>query len=314
MKLALILLAALGWWGSHAAELDTNSFRVGFSSTLFSDVNENDAKAAVKVWGQTIAKERGVPTDPEPRIFHDTPELLQALRNKQVDAFGISLVEYAAANGQMNFDHLFVTYGTGHNREQYLLLVRRDSKLEQVSDLRGRSLIFRQASRDCLAQPWLDTVLIQAGARPSVEWLGKLTRSPKLSQLVLPVFFRQSDACVVTRAGYETMCELNPQLGQQLKAIATSSEMVPIVLCFRADYAPAFKEQLFAGLRDLHKTAAGLQVLTIFQTDKIAEEPAACLDSALKLLARHAQIADAARTTNSLPPNGTPQISGGGKL
>jgi phosphonate transport system substrate-binding protein len=95
---------------------------------------------------------------------------------------------------------------------------------------------------------------------------------------------------VVSRAEFETMCELNPQIGQQLKIIATSPEVVTSVLCFRADYAPAFKPQLFTALRDLYKTPAGQQVLTIFQSEKIEDQPASCMDSALELLAAHDRI------------------------
>ena len=45
---------------------EKSRFRFGFSSTTFSDVNENDAKAALKVWTQTLAKERGLSVDSEP--------------------------------------------------------------------------------------------------------------------------------------------------------------------------------------------------------------------------------------------------------
>jgi hypothetical protein len=116
--------------------------------------------------------------------------------------------------------------------------------------------------------------------------------------VVLPVFFRQSDACVVTRSGFETMVELNPQLGRQLKILARSPEVVPAVFCFRADYAAGFKEDLFAGVRDLHKSAAGQQVLTVFQSDKIEDQPMSCLDSALELLATHQKLCGCANGTN----------------
>ena len=308
----LILLAAVFMRASQAAEPESSSFHVGFSHALFTDVNENDAKASVKAWVQTIAKERGIPTDPNPRIFQTTAELSQALRDKSVDAVGISTVEYAAAIQGVPLSPIFVTYNTGQYREQYLVLVHRDSKLDHVSDLRGRKLVFHLNARACLAQPWLDAQLVKEGGKPTTEWLGEITQSAKLSQVILPVFFHRCDACVATRTEFETMCELNPQLGQQLKIIARSPEMVTAMFCFRADYAPAFKEQLLAGLRDLHKSPAGLQVLTIFQSDKIEEQPADCLDSALELIAPKARLVNRAGTSNILSQTGAPQILSGG--
>jgi len=268
-------------------------------------VNENDAKAAVKAWGQTIARERNIPTDPEARIFQSTAEMLQALQSKAVDAVGISTLEYVALSPEVRFAPLFVTYNAGRCREQYLLLVHRDSQLDRVADLRGKSLIFHANSRASLAQPWLDTLLLQDGGKPATEWLGKITRTPKLAQVVLPVFFHQTDACVATRTEFETICELNPQIGQQLKVLARSPEMVSSLFCFRADYAPSFKEPLFDGLRNLHKTPAGLQVLTIFQSEKVEDQPASCMASALELLAQQTHLAGLGHAANA-PPSGEP--------
>jgi phosphonate transport system substrate-binding protein len=197
----------------------------------------------------------------------------------------------------VRFAPIFVTYNGGRTREQYLVLVHLDAKLDRLADLRGRNLTVHQNSRVCLAQPWLDTLLVKEGAKPAAEWLGKLTQCPKLSKVVLPVFFHQSDACVVTRTGFETMCELNPQIGKQLKVIARSPEVVPAVFCFRANYAPSFKEDLFAGVRDLHQTMAGQQVLTVFQSEKIEDQPASCLDSALEMLATHDRLCGGTNAT-----------------
>ncbi|MHB9006087.1 MAG: phosphate/phosphite/phosphonate ABC transporter substrate-binding protein [Limisphaerales bacterium] len=305
------MVAAVLLTGTHAAGSEETLFRVGFSSAMFTDVNKNDAKASVKVWGQSLARERGIPTDPDTRIFNDIDEIFRALRDKSVDAVGITILEYAALNRTVRFAPIFITHTGGRTREQYLVLVHRDSQIERLADLRGRSLTFHQNSRVRLAQPWLDTLLIQEVGKPAAEWVGKITQSPKLPKAVLPVFFHQSDAGVVTLTGFETMRELNPQIGQQLKILAKSPEVVPSVFCFRADYAPAFKENLFAGIRDLHKSVAGQQVLTVFQSEKIQDEPASCLDSALELLERHTQLTASTGLTNVQRSSGIPQLSGG---
>jgi len=233
--------------------------------------------------------------------------LLQALRSKSVDVVGISAIEYSVLSREIHFAPIFVTCNGGRTREQYLLLVRRDGQMNQLADLRGHSLAFHQNMRSCLAQPWLDTLLVKATGQPTAGCVDKLTHVPKLSQVVLPVFFHQLDACVVTRTEFETMSELNPQISQQLKVIATSPEVVTSVFCFRDDYAPAFKPQLLAAIHDLHTTPSGQQVLTIFQSEKIEEQPASCLDSARELLAQHDQICGA---TNLAEVPASPQIIG----
>ena len=86
------------------------------------------------------------------------------------------------------------------------------------------------------------------------------------------------------------MVELNPQLGKQLRVIATSDEIVPTIFAFRADYDSPFKSQLIAAVTDLRSSVAGQQVLTIFQSDGMSQYPVSHLQSALDLIAAHARL------------------------
>ena len=276
------------------AQSDAQPFRIGFSSSMFTDVNENDAKAAVKVWAQTIARERGIETDPDPSIITGLSALTAALKNKQVDMISLLAEEYCVLNADVPLAPLFVAYVNGKVEEEVVLLVRRDSGTERVEDLKGRRLITHSNPRASLAIPWLNSILLEKGLRPTAEFLGLVSQNTKLSSVVLPVFFRQSDACLVTRSGFDTMSELNPQIGTALKVLATSPKVVPILLCFRADYAPAFKDKILAGLRDLHLSPAGQQVLTIFQSEKLEEMPSSGLQSTLDFLAHCEKQCEAA--------------------
>jgi len=277
------------------------SFRVGFTSNMFTEINENDAKAAVRGWGQTVAKQRNIPTDPETAIFNSVPTLLEALRVGKVDAVGITILDYAALHHSIHFDPVFATCVAQRNTDQYLLLTHRESGINSLEDLRGRSVGFQHYARACLAQPWLDTLLVEKGCRPIGEFAGKLTFNAKLSKTVLPVFFRQLDACVATRSGFGTMVELNPQLGKQLKVIATSPELAATVFCFRADYNPSFRESLLAGMRELHQSPVGQQVLMIFQTERIEQHPASFLDSTLELVAKYEKLTGSIPGTTNVP-------------
>ena len=270
---------------------------------MFTDVNENDARAAVKVWGQTLARERGVPTDPDPFIFKTVEQLRSSLEQREVDAVALTLLEYDLIRRDVNLAPIFLTYNSGSTTEQYVLLAHRDGPVQTMADLRGRHLLSHSNPRTCLAPLWLDTLLVEAGLPAAAALAGKTTLETKLSRVVLPVFFRQADACVVTRSGFAMMSELNPQVGKQLVVLAASEAMVPAVFAFRADYAPPYRETLLAGVRDLHSSPAGQQVLTIFHSERIEEQPAASLESALELIAAHAQLSSG---TNAIARSATP--------
>ncbi len=92
---------------------------------------------------------------------------------------------------------------------------------------------------------------------------------------------------MISRRGLETITELNPQIGQQLKVLESSEKMVPATFAFRHDYSPPFKEALLGGLRKLHETAEGRQVLLVFQCDELTERSQPVLSSALELISSY---------------------------
>lgn len=268
------------------ADTDTDRFRIAFSSGMFTEVHPNDAKAAVKVWGQTIARERGIETDSDAAIFADFNEMSHALRTDRVDAVGMTVVEYEKLRSDTQLSPIYVTQSGGNAREQYLLLVHSESGIAGLGNLQGRSLIVSQNVRACLAQAWLDTLLIQKGFKAASEFMGSITPMKKPSQAVLPVFFRKSDACVIARSAFSTLCELNPQLEKKLKILESSPDVVPAVFAFRGGYASPVKDRLMDALRRLHETPAGQQVLTIFLADRLEEKPESFLQSAMDIIDR----------------------------
>lgn len=290
--LGLLLLGVMsnGRAGGQDVKPPAPMFHIAFSGSLFTDINMNDAKAALKAWFVTVAQERGMHTDPEPVIVDDLPTMAGMLRSNLLDGVEMTAAEYVTLRREARFDPLFVASSAGHITEEYVVLVRSDSKIGALGDVPGRHLNVYSQYRACLAQPWLDTLLVQKGLPPAAQFFHQITLNNKLTQVILPVFFHQSDACLVTRSGFELMCELNPQIGRQLKIIATSPEIVPAVFCFLADVPAEIKEPYVASMRELHLHVAGQQVLTIFHREKLEEQPAACLQSALDLMQTYARV------------------------
>lgn len=301
-------LALFCFGGSRAVQGETDPtdhppFRVAMSARMFGEINANDAKASIKAWVETVAKESDIATDPDPGILNGAAEIASALRSNLVDAASMTANEFADVSLEIPLAPIFVAVMGGRISEEYVLLARHDGDIQRVRDLGGRSLVLFQNPRTSLAGVWLDTLLLREGLKPAMEYCGQITQAAKLSKVVLPVFFRQSDACLVTRRGFATMSELNPQVAKQLKVVAFSTEVVPTVFCFRSNFNSPAKTRIFATLLDLHKTPAGQQVLTVFQSDRLEERPVACLDGALQLLKdyRHFMETSVGRGSNTPP-------------
>ncbi|NTW76213.1 MAG: phosphate/phosphite/phosphonate ABC transporter substrate-binding protein [Syntrophaceae bacterium] len=305
----LCLLLALCFGAALTAALSgaTNGFssvsrpnllRVGFSSATFTKVNENDVMAALKVWLHMLAKERGIPTDPQPRLLNGLQAIRESVRGNFVDAVALNTDEYWKIQDTMDRRLCIVGLNEGRPTEEYILLTHQQNGIRRIADLRGHSLVFFQSPRMSLASVWMDTVLVQGGFRRTVEFC-QVTHAIKLQDAVLPLFFRKIDACVVTRRAFNTMNELNPQISQQLRVIASSPEVVPALFAFRQNYNDPIREKIISQLEKIVSTPAGAQFLTLFQAGSLKALPTSCLGSAFDLLSRHKRLCGQTKTVKT---------------
>ena len=312
LSAGMFCLAALGLRPPASAasgeeRSPTAPVRFAFSSRMFSDVNENDARAAMKAWGQTISTERDIPLEPVFQIFVGAGAIAAAIRGKLIDAITLPTDEYCALRDEVPLGSIVIGSKGGRSTEQYVLLVRGDSGIQRLADLRGHSLVVFQNPLTSLAPAWLETELLQHQLGLTEQFWGRVSDSTKLLRAILPVFFHQADACLVTLKGFETMAELNPQIGRQLQILAKSEAMVPNLFCFRGDYRSPNREKILQEISRVGETPAGRQTLALFQTDKLFPGDPAELASACALLDLHRRLRAAALGTppgNSVVPQG----------
>ena len=290
---ALVLVVASGFFvrGAGAAEsTNLEPIRFAFSSLMLTAVNENDAKASVKAWALALAQERQVPMSTEPIILSGVAQLKQSLLDATIDGAAVTTEEFLSLEPELQGTNLFMSAVGGRFTEEYLLLVRADSGITDLRGLRGCKIILFDNARASLAPLWLDVILSEKNLGACADHFGQVLTARKLAKVVLPVFFRQQDACIVTRRGFDTMCELNPQVRAQLRVMAASPELVPAVGFIRRGYVSPLRDTLMAALHGLETSANGKQVLALFQTDRMQESPASLLDSARELLAAHRRL------------------------
>lgn len=224
---------------------------------------------------------------------------------KTVDCITMCTNEYVRVSEQLANDRIVVGVMSDSIYEEFVLIVHRTSSIERLSDLRGRKMGLHMSRRTALAPLWLETLLAREGLGPSAEFFGQIVSPIKITKAVLPVFFRQMDTCLVTRNGFDTMVELNPQVGQELKTLAVSPAFVPVAFFFRSDYSSPLRAKIMGEITRWHINAAGRQILTIFQVDRLEEHPLSCLESAIELVTAHQRLsqetkkAAAGKTTGS---------------
>lgn len=283
-----LLLIPMGELG--AAQPSDATMRFGFSHSLFGKVKENEARAAIEILASRVARQRKVPAPPQAVLFKNTEEMATALKNRTVDMVAVSVLEYEKLQRQTPFGTILFPTKTKETSEEYVLVSHKEGPVQSLADLAGRHILIYQNILQCLAPLWLDTLLIDRGLAPIESLTGKVERNGNILEILLPVFFRQADACLVSRRSLETTIEMNPQLGRQLQVLESSPPMVPIVFAFRRDYTPSFKEGLLEALRSLHETEDGRQILMFFKISQFEEHSKPLLDATLELISYHSRL------------------------
>src|ERR1035438_441412 len=233
---ALALMCGAGSWLSRAMGADDGApLRLAFSETVVGDVNLNDARVAMRMWMKRMAQDMNLAVEYDPQVFETTKEILSRARKGLLDAVALNVIEYRQIADLLDSSNVIASAGV-EGPERYVILVKQGGAIERLSDLRGRRLILLQAPRMCVATAWLSAILEEGHFGPSEQFLGSVATEPKVSRVVLPVFFGQAEACLTSKRGFDAMCELNPQVAKDLKALAISPAMVVTFYVFRKNY------------------------------------------------------------------------------
>ncbi|MBI2947004.1 MAG: PhnD/SsuA/transferrin family substrate-binding protein [Verrucomicrobia bacterium] len=297
-----------GLAAGFAAELQTgdsgNPFRFGLTTRMFRGINENDGRAAIKVYIESVGQERGIALKSMP-TFDDVQDVGKALRSGELDAASVTTEEYLRISGDVASVHIFDDPRRVDPGEAFVVLIHRGSAVTNLAELKGGLLMEYDNLRTSLARMWLDVQLLEQGLPRAGNFFGKVTLESKLSTVVLPVFFGKAQACLVTHRGFETMVELNPQVGKNLRVLAASPSFVVTVMCFGPKANPMDKATILDGIQRLHEQPRGQQLLTIFQGgNRIVEYPASFLERAEKLRKRHTELLEKASVGGALPTEG----------
>ncbi|MCC7374945.1 MAG: PhnD/SsuA/transferrin family substrate-binding protein [Verrucomicrobiales bacterium] len=278
---------------------------------MFEDIRENDARAVVKGWGFAIARELKLDVDPESRIFRSINDLEKAFTEQETDAVSMTAKEFWLLPNRTNHvSRLLVGIVGETTTEEYLVLVRKDSAFQRISDLRGKTMLLHDHPRMSPATTWYDLALAAEVPAPGsvTEARPTILRERKLTRVVLPVFFRKVEACLVNRKGFETMCEMNPQVQRDLRALASSPPLLPMGFFFRRGYPKADADRMIGAFSRMQATPAGQQVLSVFQCSRVQEESMDVLLATLTLFDEHARLipSDENPVVGAVPSGGPP--------
>lgn len=301
--LSVIVLRAQQDPVSRTAGVDASGLRrtrvnVVASSKMFLDVNPNDARAALKVWFDTVGRRRGFLLDSRIDIVDDATEIRRRLRNHTADVIIPTIAEYLELEGSgLIVPDLTLSLGSQEGaRYSYLLLVGPSSTATTVANLKGANLLVSSRGGSNTASVWLDVLLGKARLGRARSFFASVKAPAKAQACILPLFFGTADACVVDEVSLNMAKELNPQLGR-MKVLARSVPMIDSVVATPVEPHP-HREELLNAIVSLHADVTYRQLLMVFKAERIVRIQPGDLDAARELWR------DYYRLSGSTPPRG----------
>ncbi len=242
---------------------------VGYSRKLFINVDINDARAATKAWAEMIIKKTAKFEKSDTVILDDVSSIEKLVTAKGVDLIVMRPEEFIVIGNKTSIVPIFVPDFGKYFYSQYVLLVRSDRGIVKLSELRHKKLIRESGQSGDIPSLWLDTFLMRQGLGEAKDFFTGNKGVSKAAQAILPVFFKQVDVALAERNSFDVMVELNPQLGKELKVLATSQNFLGAVLCLRKEFFEMYKEDIEDALDSLHKDPQGKQILMLFRANKL---------------------------------------------
>jgi phosphonate transport system substrate-binding protein len=244
---------------------------IGFSGKVFFNVDPRDAIGLARVWMQTADRAMKGAMPSTVVFLREIEDLEKALRNNEVDIVVLIAQEFVQLRGRVPLAPvLSADYGK-HFYDELLVLVRNDSGITRMEQLRGKSIRIESCRKGSVPIRWLDSYLTKRVSTNSRTFFSTIREYPKASQVIMPLLFNQTDACLASRDSLETMNELNPQIGRSLRILETSPGFVTGLIAVRRDIRNPRRDALVKALRDMNNDPKGRQLLTMFRINRLVD-------------------------------------------
>jgi ABC-type phosphate/phosphonate transport system substrate-binding protein len=242
---------------------------VGFTLSSFHDADTDDAQRALKIWANHVARSLGSDARIEPVLFGTLDEVARAVREKRIDIVGMNAGEYMQIRESVSLEPVMVPEVGGEVYQDVALIARRDLARAGISGLKGRRLQVMRSPSGTGPSVWLANEVMRLGHRSPQAFFSEVKQAQRASQAILAVFFGSAEACFVTKEAFQTASELNPQVGERLVDVASSSKLVGAVIAFRSGVDHADRAAAIELMGHTHETPAGKQVFTLFRMGRL---------------------------------------------
>lgn len=152
----------------------------------------------------------------------------------------------------------------GESASQGYILVRKDSAIHDVKDMRDKSMLFVDPAT---MEGYLFALayLKQHGITDINTFFHRVAFSGSHASTIFAVLDGRADVGAAKNTVFDKLVHNDPSIGQELQVLAQSPKVPEITLCIKSEIAEDLREKLSAVLLAMDKTADGEKVLRQFE-------------------------------------------------
>jgi phosphonate transport system substrate-binding protein len=231
-------------------------------------VNTEDARMAVEMLMRDIMERRGNRFRIRLDFLMEFDQAAEKITTDRYDLVVLPGLDYLQIEPKVALVPRLVLSRVNQPTEPLVLVTRHNETLKSLTKKKMRILMVDVGRFGETAKLWLDTVLLEAGLGPSHQFFSEIRRTQKPSQSILPVFFGQVTACVITESALNVIKELNPQIERRVQILKRSGNLVTLLLCATPWADKKDVDMVVAeGLKAIHDPKSR-QALTIVQMNR----------------------------------------------
>ena len=248
--------------------------------SINAQVSRTDFHVAIKFWLEEFSQAVNI-EHTEVKMF-DRMEDMQTAFNKGelsvIVAPPLLIVKYFDPNTLADG---FVGKGITGKPYGIVVLARSDQQIERITDVKNKRLVLPE--NDELAKVFLNSLLIPEFHQAYQRAFNSVQEFPKQNSIIHKLFFNEADVGVAYLETYNLMVELNPQIKNEVKILASFASDSPNYSFFHYKFPEDLRKLLIAQAVELNQSVRAQQILNDFRMAALAVCEVESLDPFIRL-------------------------------
>lgn len=262
---------------------EKNVYKIILCTNTFHHANDEDFEAVSKVLANHFIRTSQLDGEIEVVVAKTREDILFHTSIKY-DMIVISTQDYIDLKSSRPLEPALINFTNGSIGQKFLLVTHRLDNITSIKQLQNKTILIESRTEQNSPRFWLDKILRTNKLSIKEKFFDEIKFENKVTNTLLPVFFRKVHAAIVTESGFNLVAELNPQIKKELTIVAESKYIADGIICVNSSEKNLErKKSVIDIMSNVHNNTYGSQILTFFATDKVIKFKPEFLNEYLEL-------------------------------